>query len=215
MDTAREPLSLHFPTMAFAGYRSLSWLKSRLLPADMGDLLDHDQDVEEIGKAVAAQFDRVTGRVLRRTAGVVFETPADQEAIVISCYPIEGTPLIQLVDGAYVSAIAARQVSAQTGIIRFDHMPGDEDQLIRVTSTGGFWCDDGDAMPTGATPLPDDLLKAWQLQCRAVCDAEQIFRQKGAGNFTDKDKREASLRMETLDLIPSVKKTLQLYLRMG
>lgn len=201
--------------MALVGYRNLSWLKARLLPADQGDDSDYDTDLEEIGLAVASQFDRITGRVLRRTPSVVFETGADHEAIVISCYPIEGTPTIQLVDAGTASAIPARQISAKTGIIRFDGMPGNEDQLIRVTSSGGFWCLDDDGLPVGATALPDDLLKAWQLQCRAVCDAEGIFRQKGAGNFTDKDKREASLRMETLDLIPAVKRTLQLYLRMG
>ncbi len=201
--------------MALVGYRNLAWLKSRLLPADMGDDSDYDTDLEEIGKAVAAQFDRITGRVLRRSTGVVFETPADQEAIVISCYPIEGAPTVELVDAGVASAISARQVSARTGIIRFDGMPGDEHQLIRVTSTGGFWCLDADTLPGGATALPDDLLKAWQLQCRAVCDAEGIFRQKGAGNFAEKEKREPSLRMETLDLIPAVKRTLQLYLRMG
>lgn len=201
--------------MALSGYRNLAWLKSRLLPADMGDDSDYDADLEEIGKAVAAQFDRITGRTLRRSTGVIFETPADSEAIVISCYPIEGTPVIELVDAGTASAIPARQVSARTGIIRFDGMPGDDDQLIRVTSTGGYWCLDADTLPGGATALPDDLLKAWQLQCRAVCDAEGIFRQKGATNFADKDKKESSLRMETLDLIPAVKRTLQLYLRMG
>ena len=66
-------------------------------------------------------------------------------------------------------------------------------------------------MPNGATPLPEDLLQAWYQQCRAVCEAENTFRQKGAAKPDPKN----SGGLDKLALLPGVKRTLQLYIRLG
>lgn len=199
--------------MALAGYRNLEWLLARLLPADMGEVSDYDADVTAIGLGVAAAFDRFTGRVLRRTVGAIHETSADQDAIVANCYPIETLTSVQLVAAGVVSDISAQIAGTQlrAGIVRFHGAPGDERDLIRLTITGGYWCEDDAAMPVGATALPDDLLSAWVQQCRAVCEAENVFRTKGAAGA---DKKTGSgVTLETLALMPGVKTALQTYVR--
>jgi hypothetical protein len=214
MDTAGEsPLPFHL--MSLIGYRDLSTLKARLLPADLGDDSAWDDDISAIGLGVAAEFDRFTGRILRRTAGVKLVSTADVSSVVLTSYPVETVTSVSLVSGGIAEDLTAsiQGLHKTAGIIHFVCEPGDQFSTLEITSTGGYWCDDGEAMPVGATPLPDDLLQAWFQQCRAVCDAEATFRQKGAGNNADKDKRDASLRMDTLTLLPGVRRTLQLYLR--
>ena len=199
--------------MALVGYRNIGWLLSRLLPADMGDASDYDADVAAIGLGVAAAFDRFTGRILRRTVGAIHETSADQDAIVASCYPIETLTSVQLVAAGVVSDISSQIAGTQlrAGIVRFHGAPGDERDLIRLTITGGYWCEDDAAMPAAATPLPDDLLTAWVQQCGAVCEAENVFRAKGA---TPQDKKTGSgVTLENLTLLAGVKVALQTYIR--
>lgn len=201
--------------MALVGYRNLAWLKSRLLPADMGDQSDYDADVENIGLAVAAHFDRFTGRALRRGIGHVFETTADQEAVTVSCYPIEEITAAELVVAGVASDISAsiRSTHYSAGIVRFYGAPGSGEDILRLTITGGFWCDDDDEMPVGATALPTEILNAWVQQCRAVCEAENTFRTKGAEK-PDK-KLPGAVSLESLTLLPGVKSILQLHVRFG
>lgn len=201
--------------MSLIGYRDLSTLKARLLPADLGDEFDWDEDISAIGLGVAAEFDRFTGRILRRTVGAKLVSTADVTSIVLTSYPVETVTSISLVSGGTSSDLTTsiQGLHKTAGIIHFVSEPGDQFSTLEITSTGGYWCDDGEAMPVDATALPDDLLQAWFQQCRAVADAEGTFRQKGAGNHADKDKRDPSLRMDTLTLLPAVRRTLQLYLR--
>jgi hypothetical protein len=205
--------------MSLVGYRNLEALKARLLPADMAGDSAWDADITVIGLGVAAMFDRVTGRELRRNAAAKFECPADVSSVVLKSYPVESLYSVSLHSGNGSSSLITAAVLGlhkASGIVDFGEVIGLVHERLEIVSTGGYWCDAGagSVMPTAATPLPDDLLQAWYAQCRATADAEGLFRQKGAGNFSDKDKREPSLRMDSLDLIPSVRRTLQLYLRM-
>lgn len=204
--------------MPLVGYRNLQWLKSRLLPAEMGDEPDHDADVTAIGLGVASLFDRFTGRQLRRTEGHVFGTRADQDEVVVDCYPIEEITGVHLVVNgqAHDIATSVRGTQMKAGIVRFHGAPGSEADLIRLTLTGGFWCEDADEdddPPVGSVVLPEELLLAWVLQCRAVAEAENTFRAKGAEK-PDK-KTGGAVNFESLDLLPMVRRTLQLYMRMG
>lgn len=198
------------------GYRNLAWLKARLLPADMGDEGQYDSDLTEIGKGVAARFDRMTGRILRRTVDAVYECAADRASIVLTCYPIETLTAVELVNGDDASDILGSVTGKQAGagILYFGGEPGASYQTIRVTSTGGFWCEDGaEEKPAGATALPDDLLQAWVEQCRAVCEAENTFRTKGA-KAPDK-KTAGAIDLAGLVLLPGVRQTLQLHTRLA
>jgi hypothetical protein len=203
--------------MALVGYRNLAWLKARLLPADMGDESDYDADLSAIGLGVAAHFDRFTGRKLRRATGHVFETPADTEAVVVDCYPIEIITAAELVVNGAASNIPGSiiNVHSKAGIVRFSGTQGGEADLIRLTITGGYWCQDGDddELPEDATALPDELLNAWVQQCRAICEAENTFRGKGAEK-PDK-KTGAAVSLDTLTLLPGVQRILQLHTRQG
>lgn len=200
------------------GLANLATLRSRMLPADLDDSTDYDADLMVIGASVASLFDRLTGRELKRNAAALFTCPADVESVVIRSYPIESITTVTVVyqSSSTVMTDAVLGLHKASGIVDFGAALGSHIERLEIVSVGGYWCDAGDtiAMPTGATPLPDDLLQAWYAQCRAACDAEGIFRQKGAGNFADKDKREPSLRLQTLDILPSVKRVLQLYTRM-
>lgn len=193
------------------GYRDLDFIKSRLLPADMGDDSDYDADLMEIGKGVAAAFDTFTGRKLKREVGAVHECAADVDSVVLTSYPVEAITAVAIsyfgIDTPLTDAVVGQVKKA--GIVHFSGAPGNSEETLRITSTGGFWCDDGNAMPVGATPIPDDLILAWIQQCRAVCEAEDTFRTKGAG----KDSKKTGLDIASLELLPGVIKTLHRYMR--
>lgn len=199
-------------------YRHLDVLKARLLPADMAESADYDLELEALGLGVAALFDRITGRELRRNTAASFECPADEPSVVLKSYPLESVTSVTVVYGSTSTDVTDSVLGIQkaSGIVLFGGAIGSATERLEIVSSGGYWCDqgDGDDLPNGATALPDDLLNAWFLQCRAQADAEGFFRQRGAANNSDKDKRDPALRMETLDILPSVRRVLQLYVRM-
>lgn len=196
-----------------AGYRNLEWLKARLLPAGMGDDGDFDADLADIGKGVAALFDRFTGRTLRRTVDATFSCSADAESVTVTCYPIESVKSVHLIDAFADTDItgAIASINNPAGMIYFIGQTGTCRQTLLVTSTGGYWCDDQvESMPEDATAMPDDLVSAWVQQCRAVCEAENIFRQKGAAN---PDRKNSAPTPATHALAPGVRSILNLYMR--
>jgi len=201
--------------MALVGYRNLAWLKARLLPADMGEESDYDEDISSIGLAVAALFDRYTGRELRRNPAARFECPADVESVVIRSYPIEAITSVEISGPGYTGqSISTAVIGLQnaSGIVDFGCQIGTHLEKLSILSAGGYWCDDDDVMPEDAAILPDDLLGEWVKQCRAVCEAENTFRTKGAA-APDK-KTAGAVSLETLTLMASVKAALQTYIRM-
>lgn len=199
--------------MSLIGYRNLQWLKTRLLPAEMDMEATWDADVEAIGLGVAAAFDRFTGRTLRRTVAHRFETSADQSVVIADCYPIETVTAHVVVAGS-ASSIQIANTLTGCGIVRFYGAPGGEEDIIRLTITGGYFCeDDGVEQPAGSTALPDELLNAWVQQCRAVCEAENTFRGKAASS-ADK-KTSSAVGIDALTLLSGVKAVLQLHTRQG
>jgi len=195
------------------GYRNLTWLKARLLPADMGADTDFDADLTAIGLGVAAAFDAATGRKLRRDAAATFECPADRESVVLTSYPIESITSADLLFGGTTTDVSGSIMGLQngSGIVDFGGQIGSHLDRLVIVSAGGYWCDDDDSQPAGSAALPDDLLNAWVMQCRATCEAENTFRTKAAGS-PDK-KTGAGITLQTLDLLPKVRATLQLHTR--
>lgn len=201
--------------MALVGYRNLAWLKARLLPADMGDESDYDADISNIGLAVAAHFDRYTGRDLVRAVDESFECSAGVPSLVVSRYPIEAVTSAVLISGGGQSDISGAILNtlSKAGVIDFGGTIGTVHDKIRIGITGGFWCDDDDEKPAGATALPAEILNAWVQQCRAICEAENTFRAKGAER---PDKKTAGpVSLENLTLLPGVKSILHLHMRFG
>lgn len=195
------------------GFRNLAWLKSRLLPADMGEDTDFDGDITAIAQGVAAAFDAATGRKLRRDAAASFECPADRESVVLTSYPIESITSASLICSGTTTDVSGSIMGLQnaSGIVDFGGQIGSHLDRLVIVSAGGYWCEDDDTQPEGSTALPDDLLSAWVMQIRATCEAENTFRTKAAGS-PDK-KTGAGITLQTLDLLPKVRATLQLHTR--
>lgn len=202
--------------MSLAGYRDLATLKSRLLPAGMGEDWEYDDDLRAIGLGVAAAFDDFTGRTLRRTVGAVHECAADVATVIVGCYPIETVSSVKVSDGVseWDSGEIIAGVKNKSGIVHLYGAPGLATQTLRITVTGGYWCEDreGDdtTLPAGATALPDSLLNAWYQQCRQMCDAENLIRSKAAGK---PDKKGGGPELTTMEFIPAVRNILQLHAR--
>ena len=201
--------------MSLAGYRPLDVLKARLLPADTAEDYSWDADLTDIGEGVAESFDRATGRTLRRTVGHIYQAAADRESYVVDLYPIEAITAATLKSGGSSSDVlsALQAIQHFSGIIDFGEALGSHTDILTVEITGGFWCDDGlTTLPTDAKPMPNDLLQAFYQQCRAVCEAENLFRSKAA---VRPEVTKGGMTLATLDLLPSVRRTLQLYTRIG
>lgn len=199
--------------MSLIGYRNLDWLKARLLPSDMDLGNDYEDDLASIGLSVAAMFDAATGRELRRNTAARHECPADVESVVLRSYPVESITSVTLVQGAYSSAVTSsvQALHKASGIVDFGGTIGSHLDRLEIVSSGGYWCEDGDTLPTGATALPDDLLSAWVQQVRAICEAENTFRAKGAG--APEKKTGTAITLGDLTLLPGVRKVLQLHTR--
>lgn len=181
----------------------------------MGDESDYDADISNIGLAVAAHFDRYTGRELVRAVDESFVCSAGVPSLVVSRYPIEEVTRADLLSGGTTTDITGSILNTleKAGVIDFGGTIGSVHDKLVIGITGGFWCDDDDEKPTGATALPAEILNAWVQQCRAVCEAENIFRAKGAER---PDKKTAGpVSLENLTLLPGVKSILQLHMRFG
>lgn len=200
--------------MALVGYRDLSWLKARILPADSegapSDETRWDAEISAIGLGVASAFDRFTARKLRRTTGHQYTTSADVEDVCVDLYPIEELTAVELIVDGTASDVsdAVRNTLRGAGIIYFHGPLSVSKDLLRLTITGGFWCQDGDEeQPENSEPIPDDLLNAWVEQVRAVCDMENLFRQKAI------EKPDKKAGGNLTGFTDGVKQTLQGYIR--
>lgn len=199
--------------MPTAGYRSLEWLKSRLLPEDMSLENDHDVALAAIALGVCDAFDAFTSRRLIRAVGTTFETPADQSSFIVDLYPIESVTAQLVVDGS-ASALDILGTHEKSGIVMLGGSPGTASDIIRLTLTGGYYCaDNDDALPAAATTLPAGILNAWIQQIRAICEAENLFRGRAA-SAPDK-KNAAMIGIDTLALLPGVRSALQTHIRQG
>jgi hypothetical protein len=90
----------------------------------------------------------------------------------------------------------------------FKSSPGDGTEAVVVDYDGGYWLDDGDPMPAGATPLPDDLLEALVMQCQAWAEARNLF-----GTISlDKERKG---QPNALQLMKDVEAILEPYRRYG
>lgn len=176
--------------MPDAGYSTLTELKKFVLPETIRSKDDWDTLLTNIGLGVAEQFDRHTGRRLRRAAGDTVEISAKHDHYILPRYPVESVSGVETLGGYGESWItesdAIEQLDEAAGILRFGARLGTERTRVRVTYTGGYWHDatGGDSLPAGATAIPADLSLAWQMQCAHVFEQ----RDKLGQNFTGADR---------------------------
>lgn len=195
-----------------AGYLVTQDLRRRMLPGEMGADDEFDGEIGEVGREVAGMFDRFTGRILRRGVEMVFEAAADQPSITLPLYPVEEIHEVLLCDRHQETDVTGRiaDVMRNSGVVRFDGAPGGRRQHLKIKVTGGYHCPPGDVeRPATAVELPADLLGAFIVQCRAVCEAENLFRQRGARSA---DRAREGYDLTTLRMTPAAREVLTLYI---
>ena len=163
--------------MLNSGLGTLSYLKSRILPAGAGEILDWDETLTKLGLAVATKFQNHCNRVFDRTEDKVDEFNASATSIVLRAYPVEAITSVELryFDGTTDDFGGGWQLDQGAGLMLFQTHPGNPTERIVITYTGGYWLDDGRTQPAGSAALPDDLLEAWVMQCQAWAEGRNLF----------------------------------------
>lgn len=192
--------------MLSAGFLSLADLKDALLPAKQPDRDDYDDKLVKLGLGVARSFEQHCNRKFVRAEGTVYETDAARSSVTLEALPVEAITSVELLCYGESTAITTDVAALlkSPGIVRFGSVLGSHLDTVRVTYTGGYWLDDGNAMPAGATPLPEDLLEAYIEQCQAEAEARDLFRNVGMQKPGENAKP---------GMLPRVKEVLKQYVR--
>ena len=163
--------------MLDAGFGTLDYLKTRILPAGADASTDWDAALTKLGLGVAGRFNAFTNRILQRVEGQVDEFNASTTAIVLRAFPVEvvNSVEIRVFTGSLDAFSGGYQLDQRAGLMLFQSAPGDGTERVVIDYDGGFWLDDGDDMPAGATALPDEILEAWVMQCQAWAEARNLF----------------------------------------
>jgi len=183
--------------MLDAGFGTLQSLKNRLLPQSVAWDMTWDDQIARLGLAVAGRMNAFCNRVFQRVEGQTDEFNAAASAIVLRAFPVETinsvsvrtfTGALDVYDGGY-------QIDQRAGLMHFGRAVGSGTERIVVDYDGGFWLDNGGTMPAGATPMPDDLIEAWALQCQAWAEARRIFGEIALQSLNPKSERPSSLTL--------------------
>jgi hypothetical protein len=178
--------------MLDAGLCTLAHLKSRILPEAARMDTEYDAALGKLGLAIAGRMEGHCARRFARLSGAVDEFSALTLSVCLRRQPLETISSIQIrtftgvpedYDGDY-------QLDPTAGLISFAAIPGHSTERIIVTYTGGYWLDDenGTAMPSGATPLPDDLLDTFVSEVQLHAETRGIFAAVGLRSGSEKDK---------------------------
>ena len=176
--------------MLNAGLSTLVYLKSRLLPEASREETTWDEALGKLGLAIARRMEGHCARAFDRALNVEDEFSAWTLAVTLRRYPVESVSGISL--RSFTSAAEAAEISytlsKSSGLIEFPQVAGTRDERILISYTGGYWLDDGAAMPSGATPLPEDLLEIWLTEIQATAEARGIFEAIGLRSQKDSTK---------------------------
>lgn len=202
--------------MLSAGFATVTYLRSRLMPEEAAGESEWDAAVAALGKSVAAKFDRHCSRGFARAENQIDKFSARAAAWVLTRYPVEDIATVELVDPDGTAGVIAEGdwwLDEKPGLLETETIAGAKRQKIRITYTGGYWLDprDGTAMPADATPLPDDVLEAWILQCQHEAESRGLFH---AVSFRSQ-KDEGSPKTADAGLLEAVTETLRPFRRFG
>jgi len=194
-----------------AGFASLKYLKSQLLPEALREDTSYDAQLTALGLGVAAQIEKFCARKFGRVVGDTEIFPADRIEFLLSRFPVEAVSASHVknndTDGWVEQAAGFIVITdLKNGIINTGVEPGPYYALVKFTTTGGYWIDTSDlrdgTLPTGATALPDDLLLAWLLQCKKVWEVADPM---GTKLVPSKESVQlVGLSLAGLDLVPQV-----------
>lgn len=199
-----------------AGFSSLAKLKAQLLPPAMRARTDFDGPLQQQGIGVALMMQAYCDRLFTRVTGDVCRCAANQLTLSLPRYPVEEVTSITLqTDVAELITEDIRSIDLLAGLVHFDSPPSSRstDQLVIVYS-GGYWWDtsedDSGSLPTGATPLPDDLQMAFFLQVSHVVRCAGTL---GVGAAMPDATKAKPADLGELGLVPAVQQVLNQYRR--
>jgi hypothetical protein len=179
--------------MLNAGIGTLTYLKSRILPAAQAVEATWDAPLAALGLALAGRMQAHCNRLFYRAVGAVEEFGARTLAVTLRRYPVETITTVQVRDTAGTLCAATDYgIDKEAGLLSFQTVPGDSAERLVITYTGGYWLDPrslpATAMPTGATALPYDLLELWLAEVQAHAEMRGTFEAVGLRTQKDKDK---------------------------
>lgn len=164
-----------------AGFGTLAQLKARILPAVMESYDtegEWDQDLKQIGLAVAESFNRYCNRVFQRGVAVAYDDEGGVRSFVLDRYPVESVTALQLTSGSGTTDELSRVylVKPESGIVELTGYLGTYRDRITCTYSGGYWLGEGDtasrnvvaAVAAGVTQVtvtpPDEFLAGHAVQ---------------------------------------------------
>jgi hypothetical protein len=199
------------------GLSNLSTLKEMLLPQSMRAQTQWDTILQRIGLGVLGLMEAYCDRKFQRIINAQMYCQGGKSELWLNRLPIESISSIELrafgpSDWQAQENIIAQQ-NDQTGLVLLTQVLGGENDLIRVTYTGGYWVDDTEdssgTLPSGATAAPHDLVWAWATQCEHVWSRRDKL---GAGLVQQPGKASA---LGDAELLPIVTEALQPYRRLA
>jgi hypothetical protein len=164
--------------MLDAGFSTLSYLKSRILPDAGWADTQWDLALSKLGLSVARRFETHCNRHLQRLTAASEIYSARTLTVSLKAYPVITLTSVQLraADGT-LSAVTGYSLDAACGLVDFSSPPGGSSDRLLLTYDGGYWLDpmDGTTTPAGATALPDDLLELWLAEVQLQAEARELF----------------------------------------
>ena len=179
--------------MLSAGLSTIAYLKSRILPAAAAVETTHDAALSRLGLAIAGRMEAACNRKFERAVGAVDTFGAWTLCVTLKRYPVETITTVQVRarDGG-LCATTDYAADNDAGMISFGTVPGTRDERLVITYTGGWWLDPrslpATALPTGATPLPEDLLELWSAEVQLHAEACGMFEAVGMRSAKDQEK---------------------------
>jgi hypothetical protein len=202
--------------MLTAGFATITYLKSRLMPDAATEDTEWDVALGALGRGVAGKFDKHCARCFARDTAAVDKFTANGSGWVLTHFPVEAIDTVEVVDADGTSEVLANDswtLDEKSGLLETFTIAGSRRQQLRITYAAGYWLDprDGTAMPDGAIALPDDVLEAWVLQCQHEAESRGLF---GAVSFR-KQKDESAPKTVDVGMLEGVVEALRGYRRFG
>jgi hypothetical protein len=192
-----------------AGFSSLTKLKAQLLAPSLVNSQNYDLQIQAIGLGVTSQFEHFCDRAFAWKENDQVILPADRVTFIVPRYPIASILAIELLtnlaDGWQPLDLSViKNYTAKSGVVYIDCDSdlGDATDQVRITYTGGHWWDtteDGTGIkPDQATLIHDDIMLAWQLQCRHMW---RMTDRLGAGIAQEPEKQVSDKQIVMMDMV--------------
>lgn len=194
--------------MLNAGFSTLDYLKSRILPEAAWEETTYDAALSRLGLAVAKRFNNYCNRFFEREEIARDRFGAACLSVVLTHYPVEvinGMFLVTAGGSGQAVEPDAYVLDATSGVIEFLSVPGTQYETLDIEYTGGFWLPvASDEDISGQTfPLPDDILEAWISEIQLQAEARSIFEAVGlrAAKDADKARKNSGLTEDTIQTL--------------